>query len=323
MVLPITGRKPRRRQFAHLESTAAERRLPQGVRLEGARRLERERVRMETPSEWAKRFNRQKTDEEVGLPNPEAKKVANPASVAEFPSEPFQCPACGQLLAPSCRVCVACKHTIDPAEIARSREVASPAAHAHSTGSRPGPVRFSWPIFFVVLGISCFLVFIFQDLWKEQQQVLLAMGGVQTLAAVWVFFDALRQGIPRPLRWSLGTMFLPLVIFPWYLARRRTPQSPVPFLETVPAIRLVLLALLLFLLANLIFYIVQGPPHATTPTPPPKVHRTAGDSQGRITSLRLWKMGGRRRWMGEGSRRMSGASSAQADTSAPSDAWQT
>ena len=30
---------------------------------------------METPSEWAKRFNRQKTDEEAGSPNPEAETV--------------------------------------------------------------------------------------------------------------------------------------------------------------------------------------------------------------------------------------------------------
>ena len=124
---------------------------------------------METPSEWAKRFNRQKTDEEAGSPNPEAETVDSPASVAEFPSEPFQCPACGQLLAPSCRVCVACKHTIDPAEIARPREVALPVARAASTEPKAEPVRYPWRIFFAVLGISFLLALISEGLWGEQK----------------------------------------------------------------------------------------------------------------------------------------------------------
>src|SRR5208282_1890306 len=97
---------------------------------------------METPSEWAKRFNRQKTEEEAGSPNPEAETMDSPASVAEFPSEPFQCPACGQLLAPACRVCVACKHIINPAEIGRPHEVVSPAAPAPGSEPRPEPVRY-------------------------------------------------------------------------------------------------------------------------------------------------------------------------------------
>ncbi|HMD84763.1 MAG TPA: hypothetical protein VKO18_08695 [Terriglobia bacterium] len=253
----------------------------------------------------------------------EAVSAESPASAAEFPSEPFSCPACGQLLAPSCRVCVACRHAIDRAEIARPQAGVPSAAHAPRTESRLEPVRFSWPIFFAVLGISCFLVFIFQGLWKEQQQVLLAMGGVQTLAGVWVFFDAFRQQIPRPLRWAVGSMLLPLVIFPWYLARRRTPQSPVPFLEAVPATRLVLLALLLFLLANLIFYIVQGSPPGIIPTPPSKEHKSGGNSVARINDLPAWKGCGGQRRPGEGSLPFAGASSAHAETSAPSDARQT
>jgi hypothetical protein len=278
---------------------------------------------METPSEWAKRFNQQKADSEAGSPKPEGEIVNSPASVAEFPSEPFQCPACGQLLAPACRVCVACKHTINPAEIGRPQEVVSSAAPSQGTEPRTERVRFSWPIFFAVFGVSCLLAFIFQGLWKEQQQVFLAMGGVQTLAGLWVFFDALRQGIPRPLRWSLGTMFLPLVIFPWYLARRRTPQSPVLFLESVPTARLLLLALLLFLLANLIFYIVQGPPPAFAPAPAPQQHKSGGNTQARIKILHLWREDGTQRRVDEGSRPLPGAWSAQAETSAPSDAWQT
>jgi len=279
---------------------------------------------METPSDWAKRFNRQKTDEEAGSPDSEAETVDSPAAVAEFPSEPFQCPACGQLLAPACRVCVACKHTIDPAEIARTPEVVLPVAHAPSAEARPEPVRFSWRIFFAVLGISFTLALIFEGLWGEQKAQL-AMGGAQTLAGVWVFFDALRQRVPRPLRWSVGSMLLPVVIFPWYLARRRTPQSPVPFVEAEvgPVTRFLLIALLIFFLASLIFYIVQGPPRAISLPPPSKEPKSGGSSQPRITNLHPWKEGGRRRRPGEGSRPLSVASGVQVETSAPSDAWQT
>ena len=180
---------------------------------------------METPSEWSKRFNSQKTDAEVSVPNAEPETNDGSPFVAEFPSEPFQCPACGQLLAPACRVCVACRKPIDFGAVGRPKEAALPAAPAPGTAPRPEPVRFSWPIFFAVLGVSCLLLIVLQGIWKEQQQILLAMAGVETLAGVWVFFDASRKGSPRPLRWALGTMFLPLVIFPWYLAR--TPSTPV------------------------------------------------------------------------------------------------
>ena len=235
---------------------------------------------METPSEYVRRVLQERSKAEEGSPNPQAGTAPSPASVAEFPSEPFACPACGQLLAPTCRVCVACKHSIDPAELSRPQAAISASLPA-ATGPRPQPVRFSWPLFFVVFGVSCFLVIILQGLWKDQQQVLLVMGGIQTLAGVWVFFDALRQRIPKPLRWSIGSMLLPLVIFPWYLARRNKPASPVPFLEGGPVIRLVLLALLIFLLANLIFYIAQVPAPTTTPVPPSREHRKGG-SQVRI-----------------------------------------
>jgi hypothetical protein len=277
---------------------------------------------METPSEWAKRFNRQKMDEAAGVPHEEVAAVTSPVPVAEFPTEPFQCPACGQLLAPTCRVCVACKHAIDPAELTRLQSVALPEAPTAVAGPKPQPVRFSWPLFFVVFGVSCFLVIILQGLWKDQQQVLLIMGGIQTLAGVWVFFDAMRQRVPKPLRWSLGSMLLPLVIFPWYLARRRVPQSPVPFLEGGRAIRLVLFALLLFLLANLIFYLVQGSSPNLAPTPPSKEHKSGG-SQVRINPLPGWKNSSWRRKPGGNSHSLTVGGSVQAESSAPSDAWHT
>jgi hypothetical protein len=215
---------------------------------------------METPREWARRFSRQEMNEEADGHNPgaETPDVSRPAS--EFPTEPFPCPACGQLLAASCRVCVACRHAIDPAEIARPPAVAVLATPARVEEAKPGSVRFPWRLFFAVLGISFFLAQIFLELWGAQKAQL-AMGGVQTLAGIWVFFDALWQRIPRPLRWGVGSMLLPVIVFPWYLARRRLPQSPCPFVEADvrPLTRFLLFALIVFFLLSVIFYFVQGP----------------------------------------------------------------
>jgi len=215
---------------------------------------------METPREWARGYNRQEMNEEADGHNPGAETldVSRPAS--ELPTEPFPCPACGQMLAASCRVCVACRHTIDPAEIARPPAAAVLAAPARVEEAKPGPVRFPWLLFFVVLGISFFLAQIFLELWGAQKAQL-AMVGVQTLAGIWVFFDALWQRIPRPLRWGVGSMLLPVIVFPWYLARRRLPQSPCPFVEADvrPLTRFVLFALIVFFLLSVIFYFVQGP----------------------------------------------------------------
>ena len=260
---------------------------------------------METPSEWAKRFNRQKTEEEAGSPNPQAETADSPASVAEFPSEPFQCPACGQLLAPACRVCVACKHPINPAEIGRPQEAALPAAPATGTGPRPETVRYPWLIFFAVLGSGLILGQIFLAIWGEQKGPLVIQS-VPILVGLWVFFDALRQRVPRPLRWAVGSMLLLIIIFPWYLARRSKPQSPVPFVEAEvgPVTRFLLIALFIFFLASLIFYIVQGPPPALAPPPQPQEHKSGGANQARINNLRPWKESGPGRRAGEGSQGM-------------------
>jgi hypothetical protein len=174
-----------------------------------------------------------------------------------------------------------------------------------------------------LLGLIFLALTLFGLLRQEEAQ--LAMCGVQTFAGGWVFFDALRHRIPRPLRWALGTMFLFAIIFPWYVARRRMPQSPVPFVEAEvgPVTRFLIFALLLFFLASLIFYIVRGPSPITGPTPAPKEHRSGGNSPARIDNLRPWEEGCRRTRPREGSRPLAGAQRTQAETSAPSDAWQT
>jgi len=199
-----------------------------------------------------------------------------------------------------------------------------PAAAAPGTESRPEPVRYPWRIFFVVLTIGLILGQTFLSLWGEQKAPLVIQT-VPVLVGLWVFFDALRRGIPRPLRWALGSMLLLVVIFPWYLARRSKPRSPVPFVEAEmgPVARFLLIALLIFFLVSLIFYIVEGPPPALVPHAPPKEHKSGGNSQVTINNHRMWEEVGRYRRLGEGSRGLLGATRAQAETSAPSDARQT
>lgn len=218
---------------------------------------------METPREWARRYDRQAMNEEADSQNPNAEAPDATVQASEFPTEPFPCPACGQLLAPTCRVCVACRHAIDPAEIAKPQEqqIVAVAVPQPVAASKPAPVRYPWVLFFAVLGVSFLLAQTFLEFW-DLQKTQLAMGGIQALAGIWVFFDALRQRLPRPLRWGLGTMILPVIIFPWYLARRRAPQSQVPFVEAEvgPVTRFLSFALVVFFLLSVILYFVQGPP---------------------------------------------------------------
>lgn len=224
-------------------------------------------------------------DENPNSQSSNAETADTSASVAEFPSEPFQCPACGQLLAPACRVCVACRKPIDFGAVGRPTEVVLPPTPALGTEPPPEPVRFPWRIFFAVLGISFGIAFVLEALWQGQEQnVSMVMQGIQMLAGLWVFFDAMRRHLPRPLRWALGSMLLPVIVFPWYLARRNKPQSPVPFVEAEvrPVTRFLLIALLLFFLACLIFYIVEGPQPATAPPPTPKFQKVGGSSQVRL-----------------------------------------
>ena len=56
-------------------------------------------------------------------------------------------------------------------------------------------------------------------------------------------------------------MLLPVIIFPWYLARRSKPQSSVPFVEAQVGrvTRIVALVLILFFLLSAIAYVVEGP----------------------------------------------------------------
>jgi len=188
------------------------------------------------------------------LPDPESVTTENRPSDQQFPTEPFPCPACGQLLAPSCRVCVACKHTIDPAEIRKPgvfRAVEIPARRGLE------PVRFSWQMFLIVFAIWVVGVSLVQR-FMSPLKAQLVLGGVPILCSLWVLFDALQKGLPRPLRWGMGTLLLWLIIFPWYLARRTHPEQPCPFIEARVNPRT--LAVLFILLAVLFYVIFKNAP---------------------------------------------------------------
>ena len=179
----------------------------------------------------------------------------NHTSDDRLPTEPFPCPACGQLLGPSCKVCVACHHVIDPAEILRPG--------AFPPVERPPrkelqPVRFPWRIFLLVFVISVTAETLLKPYVSPLKDQLI-LGGVQILCSFWVLFDASQKRLPKPQRWALGTLLLWIVIFPWYLERRRRPQDPCPFIEG-PVKRLTLAVL--FVLLVVLFYVVfrSSPP---------------------------------------------------------------
>ena len=174
-----------------------------------------------------------------------------------FPSEPFPCPACGQMLAAACRVCVACRRPINPAEIGKPElRTELPRSDAPLEGAES--VRFPWKIFWLVLSVSWLaaviaLLFFGPD---KTDKVRLLFSPVPVISAVWVVIDGSRRRVAMPLRWGLGTLMLWFVFFPWYLARRGTPQARCPFVEgaRMPILLLVVLA------ANLLILLVTGPP---------------------------------------------------------------
>jgi hypothetical protein len=171
---------------------------------------------------------------------------------SDFPNEVFECPNCGQLLAASCRVCVSCKQPIDPARIRTALDEVNPAA-LPVLAPEPPRVRFSWTMFFAVLGVSwvaTLLALRFLGLLGGQ----LVISGLQLLTAIWVFWDARQKMIRKPLRWGVGSLILWIVIFPWYLVRRQKLEASCPFVESEsgPFMRVMLLVIFIFFLVAVI-----------------------------------------------------------------------
>lgn len=151
------------------------------------------------------------------------------------PQEPFACPQCSQMLAPTCRVCVACGQPINFAEVGKS-EHALPVQTGPEREAAPGRrAQFSWSIFFGLLAATIvFMSIAFRVIGIETSEWVFT--GFTFICAGWVFYDARNKGIPRPWRWSIMTLFFWVVFFSWYVSRRRTPQWPCSVIEAQASI---------------------------------------------------------------------------------------
>jgi hypothetical protein len=184
---------------------------------------------------------------------------AAPAAELAFPTEPFACPHCGQMLGPECRVCVACKTPIDPASINVPAPIVEPVAVEQALAP-PERVRFPWTLFLILL-LARFIVAATVNGILGLTRTFLILGSLEILCGAWVFYDAIRRRVPKPLRWGLGSALLWVVFFPWYLARRKTPRAVCPFVEAEagPVARVLLFALMVFFLLSILMGIFKGP----------------------------------------------------------------
>jgi hypothetical protein len=119
-------------------------------------------------------------------------------------------------------------------------------------------VRFPGQLFLILLAARLLAAFVAEKHWGLLRAEL-ALGGLEILSAAWVFRDARQRRVPKPLRWGLGSLFLWTFIFPWYLARRRTPQASCPFVEAEvgPVARAVLYVLLLLLFLGIVAAVLR------------------------------------------------------------------
>ncbi len=203
---------------------------------------------------------------------------------ATFPDEPFSCPNCGQLLAAACRVCPSCKQEVNPSEILRP-DVNIILAEQVVPLPAKEQARFSWGIFFAALGIWLVVTAVAETLLGPvMSQVVLF--SLVALSSVWVYRDAREKNIPTPIRWSLGSLLLWIIIFPWYLARRRTPKAPCPFIEGEGGrvARTLLVILLVFFLLSALMLLLKGPKKPSPGGKTPDTHGT-GASGGKIAAL--------------------------------------
>ncbi len=169
-----------------------------------------------------------------GLASREIPETASPDTM--FPSEPFACPNCGQMLAPSCRVCVACHTPVDFSKLQRAETSwEQVGTKEEPTSERPGGMQFSWRIFLAVLGIYLALVMVVER-YLSVSQCQLFLGGILLGSSAWVFYDARLRRVPHAFRWGISSLLLWIVVFPWYVSRRRAPEVPCPLMEAEPSL---------------------------------------------------------------------------------------
>ena len=173
--------------------------------------------------------------------------------------EPFPCPACGQMLGPGSRVCAVCKTPVDP-EAAGTPPVVVEPRRAEPAAILSERVRFPWRLFTILL-LARLVVAASANQYLGLSKTFLILGGFEIACGAWVSFDALQRGIPKAFRWGLGSALLWILVFPWYLARRRVPRATCPFIEAEvgPVTRAVFFALIVFFLISFLAVIFKGP----------------------------------------------------------------
>ena len=205
-------------------------------------------------------------------------------SAATFPDEPFACPHCGQMLAASVRICPSCKGSIDPRNIVRP-QIVIPIAEQVVRLPVKEYARFSWNIFFATLAVWL-VVGLITEVLLGPEKGQFVLGALVILSSVWVYRDAREKNIPKPFRWSFGSFLLWIIIFPWYLARRKSPKAECPFIEGEAGrvARTLLFVLLIFFLLSALMLLIKGPSKPSSKEP--GTNGAAG-SGGKIASLTI------------------------------------
>lgn len=205
---------------------------------------------------------------------------------ATFPDEPFACPNCGQMLAPSVRTCPSCKKAIDPKDIFRPEVVIPIAEQVVPLSPTKEYARFSWGIFFAALGTWLAVAAIAETMLGPAKSQFVLFGLV-VLSSWWVYRDARERNIPKPIRWSLGSLLLWMIIFPWYLSRRRNPKAECPFIEGEAGrvARTLLFILLVFFVLWVLMVLLKGPKKPSSGGKTPATHGASAPG-GKITDMR-------------------------------------
>ena len=181
------------------------------------------------------------------------------AALSAISDEPFPCPSCGQMLGPTCRVCVVCHQSIDFTQV-RRLAASPPPGPLKSVPPQVPSAQFSWSIFLAVLAAWLLAVMLsVRHLSLRQSQWV--MGATVLVTSAWVFVDARARSVPHPLRWGVGSLLLWIIIFPWYLSRRRAPNAPCLVMEAESSVfvRVAIWAIVVLFVLGLVGALINSP----------------------------------------------------------------